>query len=107
MTENYLPIIVAGRTLPSYQTAGAAVYFTQLSGKDVTEIATMSDNLLFLYCRVKAACRRERIDFDIDFETFACDILPKDLAAWTSRDQLLTPDSDEQPDSDEPKKKVK
>ncbi len=77
-------IKVDGKEYPCYPTMGACVRFHDMTGKEVSEIKgwQTSQQCIYLYCCVKSACEREKIEFKYECKEF-CDNVPLDhLIAW-------------------------
>lgn len=80
-----LHIVIDGEAYPCYVTAGAMLRFKRESGREVTEMqGTFEDMLLYLYCCVKSASRRERKDFSYAFEDFADAVMVEDINRWNA-----------------------
>jgi hypothetical protein len=80
-------IRIKGKQYPCYMTMGAIVYFKRLAGKDISRMnpTDVEENLMVLYCVVRAASRAEGVEFDADFgsyEDFANAITPDEMQQW-------------------------
>lgn len=79
-------IMVDGKDYPCYPTMGACLRFADRTGKEVAEIKGWQTSLMcvYLWCCVKSASEREKMDFPYDCQEF-CDNVPLDqLHAWTA-----------------------
>ena len=72
-------ININGKEYPCYETCGASIRFKEMAGKDVSKMEDSVDLITFLYCKTKAACARERIDFDMSLQEFADNVLVEDI----------------------------
>lgn len=63
---------------------GAWVFFKEMTGKEASAIDnnSPSEQVQYFYCVVKAACLREGVDFDLDFDRFACGIDLQTISRW-------------------------
>jgi hypothetical protein len=80
-----ITISINGKDYPCYMTMGAIVYFKRLSGKDISKLieGDLEDNLMMIYCVLKAASKAEGVPFDTDFPTyedFIVAITPDEMA---------------------------
>lgn len=69
---------IAVKEYPCRVTMGAMVRFKNEAGKDVSELkqTDISELVLFIFCCVKSACHADKVDFEMDFETFADSLEP-------------------------------
>lgn len=84
MNDAALKIVVDSREYPCYPTLGSCLRFTDKTGKEVAEIKAWQTSLqcVWLWCCVKAACEREKMQFDYECQAF-CDNVPLSvLQAW-------------------------
>lgn len=77
-----LKINIKGRSYPAYVTMGAMRRFRAITGHEADNISGISDAVVFIYCCVASACRREGEDFDLDLDTFADYVTPDDVMQW-------------------------
>lgn len=88
-------ITVAGVEYPYIETMGALLDFQEETGK--LEPAGLAENLKYIYCVVRSACRRLGREFDMTFQEFADSLDPVEF------DRLITAISfDKEPE--DPKK---
>ena len=83
MSRN-ITVIVNGKEYPCYSTMGACLRFYEMTGKEVAQIKGWQSSLQcqYLYCCVKSACEREKMDFPYSPLEF-CDNVPLDqLLGW-------------------------
>lgn len=80
-----IKIKVNGRSLPAYETLGAAIRFKDETGRDLSRIdlTSISDIAVLLWARVAGACARERIEFSMTVREFADAVDMKSLAEWS------------------------
>lgn len=79
-----IKVTVNGKTYPAYQTMLAYVLFKRETGHEASEIppTAVSETAIFLWCCVKAACKREETSFDVSFDDFAAWIDLNTLQEW-------------------------
>jgi hypothetical protein len=79
-------VTIYGKDYPFVQTMGAWVFFKALTGKEASAIDGNSptEQIQYFYCVVKAACLREGIEFDLDFDRFACGVDLGTIAEWNN-----------------------
>lgn len=91
---NKMTLDVCGKELPCRITMGAMLLFKRTMGTDVNEMfqqmartgkAELEDMLMFMWCCIKCACKADGVDFEMDFETFACHITPEHVSAWNTQ----------------------
>lgn len=71
---------------PAFQTMGAMLAFKRERGKEVTEVNTsdLSELVVYLYCVVRSACKREGVEFPFtELEEFADGVSLEDFQAWS------------------------
>lgn len=77
-------IVADGESYPCTPTKGAWLLFRELTGREVSQIRadSLTDLFTYLYCCVKAGCRRQGVDFGHTLEGFAdmCDA--SEVIAW-------------------------
>ena len=77
--------------------------FKHETGKEVSELRSdsISELITFLWCCVKAACKREGKSFDYELMDFADMLTIEEMTAW--QQSVMTPASEE-PEADDEKK---
>lgn len=78
-------VIIEGKAYPCRSTMGAMLRFKEVRGKDVSEMdgTDLGDLMAFLYCCVKSACARERVDFPYTYDDFTDSISPEEFQQWS------------------------
>lgn len=79
---NLLTIKIDDKTYPCRETMGAMLRYKNETGKEASEMQTVSDWCVYLYCCIKSASHADGIDFDFDLETFADKIDAETLTTW-------------------------
>lgn len=79
-----LLINVGGKELPCRITMGALLLYKRNMGKNAVLDGNSSfeDILMFMWCCIVSACKADGVAFDMDFETFCCNLEPQDVAGW-------------------------
>lgn len=72
-------IIIKGKEYPCYMTMGAILRFRREAGYDVKDAKDVADQVILLWCVVKAACAAEGVPFDMSLEDFADNLNPESL----------------------------
>lgn len=72
-------IIIKGKEYPCYMTMGAILRFRKETGYDVKDAKDIADQVILLWCVVKAACAAEKVPFDMSLEDFADSLNPESL----------------------------
>ena len=89
-------IRIGDQLYPAYQTMGAMLAFKQETGKEVTEIPAtdISSMMVYLFCVVRSACRREKVEFPFtDTQLLGDGITLEDFKGWA--DSLKGEDNEE------------
>lgn len=75
---------IVGKEYPCRVTMGAMVRFKNEAGKDVSELkqTDISELVMFIFCCVKSACNADKVEFDMDFETFADSLEPDSVNSF-------------------------
>ena len=84
-TEKKITIKVYDKEYPCYPTRGAAVKFKELTGHDMEDMKGSADVASYVYCCAKSACKREKTNFDIQFDDFCDGVLLEDLNAFNAQ----------------------
>lgn len=81
-----IEIEIEGKKYPCYQTMGAMLRFKEETGREAASITdgALSDMVIFLWCCIRSACRREGIAFDYKVEDFADRMTFEDVVAWAA-----------------------
>lgn len=66
-----ITINVGKETYPCYPTLGAALYYRDETGRDLEQMRGTADYAVYLYCCAKAACAREKKEFNLSLHEFA------------------------------------
>lgn len=82
-----MEIEIGDKTYPMYPTMGAFLIFKTETGHDISKMeqGDMADTVAYLYSCVKAACKREGVEFALTLEEFANDLTMEDIEAATER----------------------
>ena len=72
-------ISIKGKEYPCYMTMGAILRFRRETGYDVKDAKDIADQVILLWCVVKAACAAEGVTFDTGLEEFADSLNPESL----------------------------
>lgn len=85
MERKGIEIEIDGAIYPCRMTMGAMVLFKEQTGREVTDIdaGSLSDMCRFLWCCVKSASRRDKVEFPLTFEDFADGVTPDIILSWT------------------------
>lgn len=81
-----ITISVDGKEYPARETMGAMLEFKRLTGYEADALSqgNISDFAKFIFCCVKSACRKDKIDFPYSLEDF-CDSIDADtINSWTA-----------------------
>ena len=75
---------------------GAFVRFKRATGRDVSQLDStdITDNILFLHCCTVSACNVDKVEFGLDFDTFADCLEPAALQAFFEGLAESQPDSE-------------
>lgn len=88
---NKVSISVGGKAYPCRLTMGAMILFKRNMGYDVSLMkrdeqgGDVEEALMLMWCCVKCACKADGVDFEMDFETFTCNITPADMQEWNEK----------------------
>ena len=89
-------IKIGGSQYPVAPTMGAMLEFRQITGKEVSDMSGDMDMIMtYLFCLVKSACRREKVEFPHEtVMDFADNIDMEDFVKWQSDSEDLAPKSE-------------
>jgi hypothetical protein len=78
-------ITINGVDYPCRLGMGALLYYKEATGKEISEFTGQpTESVTFLWCCVKCACKREKMDFDYTLEDFACWLDLDEVQAWAT-----------------------
>ena len=88
---NKVSISVGGKAYPCRLTMGAMILFKRNMGYDVSQMkqgeqgGDIEEMLMLMWCCVKCACKADEVEFEMDFETFTCNVTPADIQEWNEK----------------------
>lgn len=92
-----IEIEIEGKTLPLRATMGAMKEFKKLTGKDPKdmEVDSAVDMSTFIYCCVKSACRKDKVNFDMSLDDFLDSVDVDTINEWSTSLSAAQPSADD------------
>ena len=84
MEQKRIELTIDGKRYPCYSTMGALLRFHDTTGREADRISGVSDMIVYLWCCVVSACRREGIDFSLPLQDFADRVDESEMHSWLS-----------------------
>lgn len=79
-----MELTIGDKRYPCYSTMGALLRFHDHTGREADSISGVSDMIVYLWCCVVSACRREGIGFDLSLTDFADMVDEVEMHSWLS-----------------------
>lgn len=82
-----ITLTLNGRTLPCSPTMGAALLFTERTGKEVGEadLTTIKDLMPYLWACIEVGCRREHQKLELTYQEFCDETSAAELVEWRAQ----------------------
>lgn len=83
-TAKGINITLEGEQYPCFPTVGANFDFKDVTGKEVNEMSaeSVTENITYMWCCARAACRRMHLEFNYDLRQFADQLDNEDVEDW-------------------------
>lgn len=77
-------IEISGVSYPAVLTNGAILRYARETGKEISDIQTLGDWLMLLWCCIVSGCKRDGIAFGMSFDDFTEATTPEDFQRWVT-----------------------